>query len=222
MHIRRLKSAFTLIELLIAIVIIGSLATVVVVNTVQTRAKARDASRRDSIEAYSTSLEQWRTVSPNRSYFVQTEGAPCVASNSNNTAHDPNKTGYGYMSGAGTTCVGFQGGGAGRMTRKNIPSLYPNASYSIVDALVQAGVLNAVRLDPRLEGKDFSYNDSWEDFILTTCNKDGYAASSPADAVNYTIYANLEIPSKTPEDEAAAAKKQCGGDDTGKGWQTVQ
>jgi prepilin-type N-terminal cleavage/methylation domain-containing protein len=222
----RSRSGFTLVEILIAVAIIGGLATLTLVNTSQTRTKARDASRRTTVEAYSTSLEQWRTVSSTKSYFVQMESStPCNASNPVNTTAqqtgNTSLTGYGYMSGTDQdVCVGFTGGGAGRMTRKNISGKY--FKNSIVDALKQAGVLNAVRLDPRLEKKDFNVDDPWADFILTTCNKDGYAAATPADAVNYTIYANLELPNLAPQDEAATARQQCGGDDTGKSWNTVQ
>jgi prepilin-type N-terminal cleavage/methylation domain-containing protein len=218
------KLGFTLVELLIVVVIIGVLATLTVLNTVRTRMQAHDASRRTSVDGYSAALEQWRTASSTKSYFVQIEGAACNAKNLKNAQHDPSVTGYGYMDGVEGTCVGFNGGGAGRMTRKGF-SPATGGSYpanSIADALKTAGYLNAVRLDPRIENQGFSYDDPGADFILTTCDADGYAAASPSTAVNYTIYTNLELPSTTPEDETVAATHQCGGSASPGGWNVIR
>lgn len=209
------RSAFTLIELLIGAMIVAILATLVVTNTTRTRAKARDASRRTTVEAYSTSLEQWRAISPTKSYFVQMPTGGCTATG----VSDPADPAYGYMVGSGAGCVGYRLGGAGRMTRRDIAGKYP-ANNSIADALRAAGVLNTIKVDPRLEGLAFDVDDPWADFILTTCNTAGYAATSPVEALNYTIYTNLELLEDVLEEESA--KQQCGGENSPGPWATVQ
>jgi prepilin-type N-terminal cleavage/methylation domain-containing protein len=208
---------FSLLELIVAASIIAILATVTVINTTESRAKARDANRRTSVDAYSTSMEQWKSISKDKSYFVyMTGGVDCTASHG--SGNNPLGADYGYMSGSQSTCVGVKGGGGGRITRKSLGAYYPSAN-SVADALKFAGVLNAIRVDPTAENQPLSGN--FPDFVLTTCDSNGYAASNAKDATEFAIFARLEragVVSNNPD--VVDPKQLCGGDAT-KGWDTI-
>ena len=217
------RRAFTIVEVLVAVAVVGILAAVVTVNVTSSRRTARDANRRATADSYTTALEQWKALSGNGSYFVQSlvGGGNCVASNPDN---DPAVLGahYGYMTGAGTDCVGFLGGGAGRMTRKNIPGKY--GAISIADALKNAGVLNAIQLDPSVSSLPYSddANTINNDYILTTCDNLGYAAMNNKDATEFTVYTNLENPG-VGGNAPGETTHSCGGPDTPNGgWNTIQ
>ena len=53
------SKGFTLIELLVVIMIIGLLASMVIVSVSQSRAQARDAKRKADVQAIKTALEQY-------------------------------------------------------------------------------------------------------------------------------------------------------------------
>lgn len=58
--ILKLKKGFTLIELLIVIAIIGVLATLLMVNFVGVRQRARDAQRKSDLKQMQSALEMYR------------------------------------------------------------------------------------------------------------------------------------------------------------------
>ncbi len=203
------RPAFTIIELAIAITVMSALAALVTINFTESRARGRDANRRDSVAAYSAALEQWKAK--NGSYFVST-GAGCAASL---TGPD-----NGYMAGTGATCVGYNGGGAGGITRKGTVG-YPNQSSSIADALVAAGYLTEVRTDPSLPNDTATLRlvPHPSDFILTLCKSDGFAANTPESATEYALYAQVERPGDRLEAEPTG---QCGHEESpGGGWDTL-
>ncbi|MFA5926636.1 MAG: prepilin-type N-terminal cleavage/methylation domain-containing protein [Patescibacteria group bacterium] len=68
----RYKKAFTLIELLIIIVIIGVLATVAVAQYGEAKARNRDARRRADLKQISTAIEMYKIN--NGSYKIGTTG----------------------------------------------------------------------------------------------------------------------------------------------------
>ncbi len=55
-----LQRGFTLIELLVVIAIIGILSTIVIVNVVGVRARARDAQKKSELRQVQAALEQYR------------------------------------------------------------------------------------------------------------------------------------------------------------------
>jgi prepilin-type N-terminal cleavage/methylation domain-containing protein len=200
------KSAFTIIELLIAVVVIGILASLVTLNLAESRARARDAQRQESVRAYSAAMEQWKAA--NGTYFVHNKAAGDL----------PSCTGFfpasGYLMCTGDSAVGFQGGSGGGMTRKDRPD-YTTAS--IAEALGESGFLTVIRLDPL----DNAFNtattndDVHTDFILALCRPNASPASEPRQAQEYAIFTTMERPSTSSEPTAQA---HCGGNTTQYGW----
>jgi prepilin-type N-terminal cleavage/methylation domain-containing protein len=206
------RRAFTIIELIIATSVLGILTAVVTANLSESRAKARDANRTESVRAYSSALEQWR--SSNGNYFVYLKSAGGAPSCSAAT------DGSGYMTCNGVAAVGFRGGSGGGITRKNDAAAEYKSS-SIADALMSGGFLTEVRLDPL----DTAFNtrttaaSKHSDFILTLCASSSEPASSPRTAQEYAIYTTLERPD-TPSQPTA--QTHCGGPDTpSNGWDTL-
>jgi general secretion pathway protein G len=111
LEIGNCRKGFTLIELLIVIAIIGVLATLLMVNFVGVRQRARDAQRKSDLRQLQSALEIWR--SDHGSYPASgSEFGPCGSPlESGNTVYmakipcDPSNTGqyvYTYVS-SGTT-----------------------------------------------------------------------------------------------------------------------
>jgi prepilin-type N-terminal cleavage/methylation domain-containing protein len=70
---KKTKKAFTLIELLIVVGIIGILASVVIVNLTQAKAKSRDTQRRSDLSSIALALESH--YSSNGTYVVSGSGS---------------------------------------------------------------------------------------------------------------------------------------------------
>jgi type II secretion system protein G len=110
-----IRKGFTLIELLIVIAIIGVLATLLMVNFVGVRQRARDAQRKSDLRQIQSALEIWR--SDNGSYPASSEfgtacNAPLVHNGTTYMAKlpcDPStNTGYIYVSSGGIgTSAGY-------------------------------------------------------------------------------------------------------------------
>src|SRR5690606_5372794 len=97
------RSGFTLTELLVTVAVITILSVTVVANLSNVRANSRDANRRSSLDTYAAAMEQWRTVSPDKSYFVRLSTGSCVLLVA---------PGVAYSNGTGDACVGHNGSGA--------------------------------------------------------------------------------------------------------------
>jgi prepilin-type N-terminal cleavage/methylation domain-containing protein len=212
------QKAFTLIELLVAAAIIGLLATVGVQSFSESRVKAKDANIRTSVRNYTQSLELYNTKY--KTYFVYNHSGKCATRLDNTKAYKLKGTAVPANS---TGCVGLDGGGMGRITRKDGYQAKKNdgtligSSYSksIADVLVAEGFLSNVQTVPGV--KDF--NTSRDDFILTLCDNEGYQARSPETATNYAVYAQVARPSTT---DTPRANVLCGGRDTGRGWNVFE
>ncbi|HSI20344.1 MAG TPA: type II secretion system protein [Verrucomicrobiae bacterium] len=203
------RRGFTVIELVVAASVIGLLSVIVTANLNESRARARDVNRTESVRAYSASLEQWKAS--NGSYFVYLKGgtAPtCTAV--------PND----YMVCSGSSAVGYKGSGQGGITRKGRGADY--GASSIADALLTAGFLSRIRIDPL--DTDFTTkttaSSTYADFLLTLCKSDSQPADSIKNALEYGIFTKLERPEPVSQQVADA---HCGGVSTpSKGWDTLQ
>lgn len=68
------KKGFTLVELLVTISIIGILAGVITVSTMDARKKARDAKKKSDLNSIAASLEMY--YAKNKTYFYKISGSP--------------------------------------------------------------------------------------------------------------------------------------------------
>jgi type II secretion system protein G len=112
LKIQKCGKGFTLIELLIVIAIIGVLATLLMVNFVGVRQRARDAQRKSDLRQIQSALEIWR--SDNGSYPASSQFGACGSALTNGSTTymakipcDPSGAGkfvYTYVS-AGSTNV---------------------------------------------------------------------------------------------------------------------
>ena len=176
------RRGFSLIELLITVTVMVILVLVVTVSLGQLRSRSRDATRKESLQAYQVGLEQYRASSGH--YLVDKqvyEGNPL----------------------SGTGIPGYQNIGYGRLTRSGISLNYPSP-YSIADVLQAAGYIAKVQVDPRLQSlishdKDSPVNGGFTgDYYLETCSYNSNTASHVADQTKqYSLYATLENTSAT-------------------------
>lgn len=104
------QKGFTLVELLIVIIIIGILATLVIVTFTGVQQKARDSKRKTDLDALKTQLEAYYAQNgyyPTYTHFSDTSTGGWVATNMKgldpNAEKDPKFTGTGayLQSGAG-------------------------------------------------------------------------------------------------------------------------
>ena len=224
---RSIRRAFTLVELLVVISILGVLASLVAINYSKSKLKAADANVKASIREYTQAMQLH--YSQHKNYFVSDITQVCQVN------YDASATNTGYRLSAksgvlGAGCVGFRGGSMGRMTRKgvqvrNATTNVPTGTYpamSIADALVGEGVLSAVQTYPGVSGfdslADKSGDKKFNDFILTLCDAQGYQAEDPQSAVNFAILAQLNTPPSTGSTDATRTNTLCGTLGTGKGW----
>jgi prepilin-type N-terminal cleavage/methylation domain-containing protein len=214
----RMKKGFTIIELIVAVTVIGIIASVVTANLSESRARARDASRQEGVRQYSSSMELVKASTG--TYFVYNKAAGVAPVCSYST-----ESGNGFMACTGVSAVGFQGGGAGGMTRKKTlgtdtsPASY--STVSVADALVSGGYLAQVRLDPLEKAFNTNTNSTsvYSDFILTYCKSNSAPADSIKNTQEYAIYTELERPTSTSQD---VANTHCGGPSTPTtGWNTL-
>ena len=206
---KRLR-AFTIIELLVAVSVIGIISVLVTTNLTESRKRARDASRTEAARMYGAGMELWKTS--NASYFVYLKSGgpqPTCATLA---------PGEGYLNcSTAANAVGYNGGGAGGITRK---ATHPNyEANSIADALLASGMISRIRLDPSDTSFTTIGSATVSDFILTLCKADSTPADAPKNAQEYAIFAKLERPDTTSQ---AIADTHCGGPKTtAGGWDTL-
>jgi prepilin-type N-terminal cleavage/methylation domain-containing protein len=209
-HHRNLTRGFTIVELLLAAAVVGSISAIISINFSENSARARDASRSESIHIYSTAMEKWNDVYG--SYFVYNSQAGSLPLCSGFV------TNSGYLKCSGSAAVGYYGGSGGGITSKNRQG-YTN--HSIADSLYIAGFLPSVRFDPldTSSANRQSKHAIFSDFILTLCNHNSSPANSPLNAKEYAIFTALERPLPTSEQ---AAQAHCSGKDTPSGgWDNL-
>lgn len=197
------RPAFSILELIIAVTVIGILASIVMANFGDVRVRARDANRRLAVTQYSTSMEQWKAAKGN--YFI--EDGDCEITDYNKLSG---------MSGSVPACVGYNGGSVGQMTRTfEAGVLERYKTFSIAQVLVEKGYLTRISADPL----DRSFiTKSTRDYILTICDNESNMAKTKTSAVQFAIYARLEKPKTSDE---TTAKQHCGGSETDGAWDVL-
>ena len=175
------KRGFSLIELLITVTVMVILVLVVTVSLGQFRSRSRDATRKESLQAYQVGLEQYRVSSGH--YLVDKqvyEGNPV----------------------SGTGIPGYQKFGYGRLTRSGMPNYL--SPYSIADVLQAAGYIAKVQVDPRLQSLATHSTDPstgvgfTNDYYLETCPYGSNVPTHDSDQTKqYSLYATLENTSAT-------------------------
>lgn len=143
----RTKSGFSLIELMIAVAVIGIMASLVTLNLMQSRRNARDGIRKADAAAVLAAVDQFTQVNGNSliKADVDGNGSPESCVTANNLPQD---------SANGTGCVGASGRSYGLINLKsatvkgsdNTPRTYP--ATSIVEALNSGGFFNVTPRDP--------------------------------------------------------------------------
>ena len=193
-----MKQAFSLIELLVVVGIIGILAATSVVTLSQLSSRSRDSSRRESLGAYATSLEQYKASHGH--YVVDST----VSSN---------------------LVTGYINQGWGRVTRIGVNSSY-SSGVSIADVLQQKGYLTTIQTDPSLRGLAANRDSDTtnpvakvqtgsftNDFFLIVCSYKGdkqiTAGSGVDSGVEYALYGNLEN-SAAVSGANTTDRQQCG------------
>ena len=163
---------FTIVELLVAISIIGILSTLVAVNFSSARMTSRDAKRREDLKSYSDALKQYKLS--NGSYFL--------------------KKGTEYA-GKGMLLPPCGGGSFGKMNFANnlsgcIASPMP-VNLSITNFLFKYGYSAKIATDPLAKNPE-SNTDS-ADYVMVRCSSESNTPLQTGEvAENFALFARME------------------------------
>lgn len=153
----RRSRAFTLVELMIAVLLIAILASVVVLNLGETRKNARDGQRRADAKQLVGAVVAHRQVKGTT--FVTVPNQPCTVT-----------SGSGPLTGAG--CVGANGRSFGKVNVINATASTSEryAGVSIVSALRTGGFLGSDLRDPLARGTT-NTDMQLPDYVLVRANQ---------------------------------------------------
>jgi prepilin-type N-terminal cleavage/methylation domain-containing protein len=239
--------AYSILELLVVVTIIGILAALAIGGFGLQRTRARDANRRSTVNGYLGGLQLYYQAK--QSYLVK------------------DKAGYGVGIRAGATRVEtiagvpteiYTGQGWGRVTAKpsgdvngnpqcdpnlvyaNGPIASPTQSQSIADALFFGGYVNEVRPAAGFRGygcevgSSIQSSETFRDYFLAVCTRTGEQAALGRSGDNisdrgeeFTVYTFLEqydgmaVPEREAQADVIAAYKGCGGPTTAHPWLNV-
>ena len=176
---------FSLIELMIAMLILVMLATAVTLSLEQLQSHSRDATRKESLQAYQIGFEQFRAASGQ--YMLYRHISP-------NTSY-PGDSGHGW----------------GLLTRATLSNTHYSSPDSLADVLQAAGYIAKVQVDPRLQPSDITpphpltsgvtdqdirVNGGFTgDYYFVVCdygNSQIIDTTRQADSKKFTLFATLE------------------------------
>lgn len=152
-YLQSKRSGFTIIEVTVAVAIVGILASLVTINFSQSRKNARDGIRKTDAPAILTAVSQFTIA--NGSSLIAMHGADTRPLSCTIPNNDPD------VLATGQGCVGASGRGYGKINAKGITDgaaqaigrggsgtrVYPE-NGSIVDALVSGGYFDTKPVDP--------------------------------------------------------------------------
>lgn len=152
-HYQTKRSGFTIIEVTVAVAIVGILASLVTINFSQSRKNARDGIRKTDAPAILTAVSQFTIA--NGSSLIAMHGADKRPLSCTIPSNDPDQLA------TGPGCVGASGRGYGKINAKGVTGQaalaigrgedgtreYP-VTGSIVDALVSGGYFDTKPVDP--------------------------------------------------------------------------
>jgi len=194
MRIRRL-TGFTLVEVLIAIAVIGLLAASGTVSYQRSQQASRDSRRKQDVTTYSQAVAAYLAAHGNAAIQDSKAGACNLADTTAVDPEDPSKAasgsgcagasgrGYGLVNAATGTATGITGSGISSANRSY-------ASVSISAALHDLGYLATPATDPRTkDASDASGGNA--DYILLRCCNDGRQNVSDG-GIAYAVWTHLE------------------------------
>ena len=208
------KAAFTVIELLTAVVILGLITSLVVANFTAARRTSRDGTRRNDVQVILGAMNQ---------YFA-TNGTSLIENTDPTTKAKiacgiPNNSDPTVIVNPSTGCVGALGRSYGKISLKSTDFTKPltdgygsAATYqhsgrtystiSIADALVNGGFLATVPRDPL--STNTSLNDpTARDYVLIRACRNGGKQAIGANGSLFTIWAALEAQPSAAESSVA-------------------
>lgn len=187
----RNHGAFSLIELLVAVSIIGLVAMMGLISFSGLRSRARDNRRKTDVKVYAAALENYRVLYG--TYFLELSGT-C------------------NMTAGNAQCVGKDGQSWGRMNLKaSIPGI-PTASYvtaqTMAELLRSKQLINTIARDPRNLDLSDTVGQS-RDYVLVRCDSSNNQVTDSKSDVRMAIWADLET--NTSLVEATNSSGRCGG-----------
>ena len=182
------RTAFTIIELLVAIAIIGILAVLVTVNLTNSRRAARDSRRKTDVTAYSQAFQQFYSVKG--SLFVELNPG-CTASLQAN-------------------CSGAAGESYGRMNFTSVQDSLAYSTKSISQDLQLLGYLANVAYDPSAANNTTTVDDP--DYVFVRCLPKSSLQSTDRTGTFGAVWTQLESPSNLTDANLSNTEASCGSD----------
>jgi len=185
------RTAFTIIEVLVAITIIAILATLATVTYSTSKRTSRDSRRKSDITTYAQAIQQYSSVKD--SFFIELKPG-CTT---------PLPT--------STTCTGANGESYGRVNFTGTEDGLQYSTKSIAQDLQSLGFLQTIAFDPASDQKLTSSGQP--DYVYVRCQTQSAAQSVTKIAGDSAaIWTQLETPSGLTQANLSNTEVSCGSD----------
>lgn len=199
------RQAYSTMELMIAVSIMGILAALAVINFSESRKAARDSRRKSDVRVYVDAINAYRLAKS--TFMVSTPDTPCQANGASES--DPTQP---YSGG----CTGASGRSFGKLNLREAietvdilggPSLVKTyANTTIAQGLKDNGYLATIATDPSNSEDDNIPGK--KDYVLIRCCGDGTQSFTKGGSL-FAVWAQLE---KDPLiSETDNTDRYCGG-----------